>query len=236
MKNITHQTQHQKGLSLIELMISMLITLLLMLAVISLYVTSRRSHAIQDDLGRQQENSRFANELLSHEFRMAGFPKAVIGVPFDVANTIDGGGPVSDTIAISYQSATDCLGQATPANIAVNRYFIDANNNLACLGNGNAIPDVIAENIINMQILYGVDTDTTPDGAANKYVRWSNVLPAERSLVVSIRYGLLTSSPNESASVTKTTNHSLLDQTITVTNKSFHRRYFSTVMLRNRIP
>lgn len=238
----------QHGVTLVELMLSLAISLIVLLAVTSIYVTSKRGYAIQDTLARQQENGRFAIELLTQDLRMAGFRKDFHHDAFIAVNTADGGaGAANDTITIQYESTTDCLGQATPLNscmtsgvvngrrCAVNRYFIDANSDLACLGNGGANPEVIVERVDNLQILYGVDTDNSEDGTANKYVTWDNVTNAERERIVSVRFGMLVSTPTETAKAQLATTHNILDQTLNVNDRRINRVYTSTVVLRNRL-
>jgi len=231
----------QSGVSLVELMISLVIATVILLAVTSIYVTSKRGYAIQDSMARQQENGRFAVELLTQNLRMAGFMKDNRHDPFIAATTADGGGNVSDTITIQFESQTDCLGQATPANscdgqqCAINNYFIDANNNLSCLGNGGPNPDVIIEQVDNLQIQYGVDTDASPDGTANKYATWNNVTVDEREKIVSVRFAVLVSTPTQTAKAALTTTHNVLDQTLNVTDRRINRVYTSTVVLRNRL-
>jgi len=235
------------GVTLVELMISMAISLIVMLAVTSLYVTSKRGYALQDTLARQQENGRFAVDILTQDLHMAGSKKDFFTDAFIAANTTDGGAAAAnDTISIQYESTTDCLGQATPLNsclinglpndrqCAINNYFIDVNNNLACLGNGAANPDVIVERVENLQILYGVDTDNSSDGTANKYVTWNNVTNAEREKIVSVRFGLLVSTPTETAKAQLATTHAILDQTVNLNDRRINRVYTSTVVLRNR--
>lgn len=151
--------QFSRGLSLIELMISMVITLMLVLGVVSIYVTSRKSYAVQDDLSRQQENARFSFDILLHDIRMAGYPKSntALTEPIVVATTSDGISGANDAITLQFESTTDCLGQATPANscgtaaCAINQYYVDNLNRLMCLGNGGAIPDAIADIVDSFQ-------------------------------------------------------------------------------------
>lgn len=237
----TYMKKYPRGVTLIELMISMAISLILLLGVISIYVTSKHSYVVQDGMARQQENGRFAVEMLTRDLRMAGFPKDNHLAAFVVASTADGGSTAADTITIQYESDTDCLGQPTPANscgtnaCAINRYSIDANNNLICLGNGGVASDVIAEGITNMQILYGIDTDSSPDGIANKYNTWANVTVAERDKIVSVRFGLLARTPAAVKKAASTTSHTLLDQTVAVNTQNIHRAYSSTVVLRNQL-
>lgn len=225
----------QQGVTLIELMISLVISMILMLGVIGVYITSKRGYVLQDDLARQQENARFSLDILMHDIRMAGYPKSNITEAIVVATTTDGGGTASDTITLQFESTTDCLNQPAPGNVAVNRYFVDVDNKLNCLGNGGAESDVLAEGVDSMQILYGIDTDATADGQANKYVNWSTVTAAERENIVSIRLGLLTQTPTESASALNSKSYQVLDQTITPNDKRIHRNYANTIVMRNRL-
>lgn len=231
----------QQGFSLTELMIALTISLILIFGIVSIYISSKRGYSLQDGMSRQQENARSSLDVLLRDLRMAGFPQTNPDIKFiDETTTVDGGGGNSDSITVQYESATDCLGQATPVNscgvkaCAINRYFINAGN-LMCQGNGSADTEAIAEGITNMQILYGVDTDLTRDDLANKYVRWSNVTATERKNIVGVRIGFLSITPTDSAGAANTTVYSVLDQPITVTDKRIHRVYVSTVGLRNRL-
>lgn len=63
----------QKGLSLVELMISMALGLVLMTGVIQMFITSNTTFATHQAISRVQENGRFAMEFLARDIRMAGF-------------------------------------------------------------------------------------------------------------------------------------------------------------------
>lgn len=64
--------QRQKGLSLIELMIAIVLGLLITGGMIQLFVSSKQTYRIQENLSRLQENGRFAMHFLTHDIRMAG--------------------------------------------------------------------------------------------------------------------------------------------------------------------
>lgn len=242
MTNCMKHPRYERGITLIELMIALVIASVLMFGVATVYVSSKRGYNIQDTLARQQENSRFSVELLVHDLRIAGYPKNVVLNPIIAATTTDGGGTANDSVTIQYEAANDCLGQPTPActddpthNCAVNRYYIN-NNNLWCQGNGvgGANADVIAEGVTNMQILYGIDTDTNADGIANKYVTWTNAL-ADPSKIVSVRFALLSETPTDVRKVAINKLYTLLDQQIPVNDNKIHQLYSNTVQLRNRM-
>ncbi|MBD3893973.1 MAG: hypothetical protein EST26_08920 [Hydrogenophaga sp.] len=64
----------QRGLSLIELMISITLGLLVILAVTYVFAASRASYRHQEALSNVQESGRMALELLTRDIRMAGHP------------------------------------------------------------------------------------------------------------------------------------------------------------------
>lgn len=62
-----------RGFSLVELMVSLVITLILMGGISQIFLSSKKSFVIQDALGRQQENGRYAIDTLSADLRRAGY-------------------------------------------------------------------------------------------------------------------------------------------------------------------
>ncbi len=62
----------QNGLSLIELMIALGLSMVLTLGVIQIFMSSKQTSRVQNSLARLQENARFALDLLAHDVRMAG--------------------------------------------------------------------------------------------------------------------------------------------------------------------
>lgn len=63
----------QRGVSLIELMVGILISSLLMLGMYQIFTASRVTFQMQEGLSRVQENGRFAMDFLQRNVRMAGF-------------------------------------------------------------------------------------------------------------------------------------------------------------------
>ncbi len=64
----------QQGLTLIELMVALLISLLIMAGLFTVYQSNQRGFRLNDGLTRVQENGRFALDFLSRDIRQAGFP------------------------------------------------------------------------------------------------------------------------------------------------------------------
>ncbi len=63
----------QRGFTIVEIMVAMLLGLILMAGVISLMVGNKRSFNEQTEMSRLQENARFAVEFLTKDIRMAGY-------------------------------------------------------------------------------------------------------------------------------------------------------------------
>jgi hypothetical protein len=147
---------------------------------------------VQNELARLQENQRIAIEFLQNNIRQAGF-KPYGDPPLTRISVTDGANGGNDSITVSFTSNTDCLGQPT-GGIATNTFFIDANNQLMCRGNGNNVAQPIADNIESMQILLGEDTNfanNTP--AALTPDRYVNVNALNSMInVVSVRIALVT--------------------------------------------
>ena len=62
-----------KGFTLVELMVSIVISSIIMLGVVSLYSSSRKGQKINESLSRIQENLRYAADMISRDVRMAGY-------------------------------------------------------------------------------------------------------------------------------------------------------------------
>ncbi len=67
------RTRHrQRGLTLVELMISVTLSLIIMAGIFQIFMSSKQTYRVQEALGRTQENARFAMDMLTHNIRMAG--------------------------------------------------------------------------------------------------------------------------------------------------------------------
>lgn len=60
------------GLSLVELMIALVISLVLMLGVVQVFMASQAASRLSEGASRVQENARFALDFLERDIRMAG--------------------------------------------------------------------------------------------------------------------------------------------------------------------
>lgn len=74
--------RHNRGFTLVELMVAITLGLFLMIGLISLLVSTVGSRSELDKTGRQIENGRYALQLLSEDIQMAGFVGASSSTAF----------------------------------------------------------------------------------------------------------------------------------------------------------
>jgi type IV pilus assembly protein PilW len=79
-----------RGVTLIELLVAMVITLLILAVIAQVYVGSRTTYSVEEGLSRLQENARFALDTLAYDIRMAGHSGCAHLDPSLVANNISG--------------------------------------------------------------------------------------------------------------------------------------------------
>jgi type IV pilus assembly protein PilW len=246
-----HINSPQRGFTLIELMIAMLIGVFLMGGVIQIFLSAKQAYRLQENLSRLQENGRFAMDMIAQDTRMAGYvdtvclpttataPQSSQQALLQVANadktdsttnwcspatgsmgcisSIPSSGTNSSTTAQnttapanttagnvrtdairSYQwfSPTNCTVAGLNATGTEISYFIkadDSNSNVASLWRypgSNAINTAQerVEGIETMYVLYGVDTDATPDYIPNYY---ADAGSADLTKIVSVRITLV---------------------------------------------
>ena len=69
----TSPSRHQRGLTLVELMIAMLLGLFLIGGLLQIFISSQQTYRMQEALSRLQENGRFAIDFMTRDIRLAGF-------------------------------------------------------------------------------------------------------------------------------------------------------------------
>jgi len=181
----------QRAFTLIELMIALLIGLFLVGGLLTLVGAMKRTSGIQSNLSQLQDSERLAMSLMTDVIQTAGYyPNPLIntasgefpvsGLFLQSGQSIAGLGagnaaPPGDAIVVRYATSgtdnvLDCSGNThgTTATI-VNQFSIDANGNLQCslVVNGAAallIP--LVSGVRNLQILYGVQSNSTSGNAS----------------------------------------------------------------------
>lgn len=243
------QTNALRGFTLVELMISMTLGLLLLLAIGTVFVSSRQIFRVQEDNARIQESGRFALEILGRSIKQAGhveIPFAGFKVAFSgtAINGTNGGAGVADTLTVQYEGAigdSDCEGTlVTAADSIIQNYFnLDAANaELQCDGQIDVAPvapgappigNVLLDNVEDLQILYGIDSNG--DQSVDQYT----ATPADWDDVVTARVCVLIRS--EKTNIVSAGNY-LNCNGVSVANPAdmrLRRAFTATFNLRNRI-
>jgi len=65
--------RYNQGFSIVEMMVAMVISLILLAGIAQIFMSSKQSFTIQNTLGRQQENGRYATDVISQDLRRAGY-------------------------------------------------------------------------------------------------------------------------------------------------------------------
>jgi type IV pilus assembly protein PilW len=181
----THHTppprRTQQGLSLIELMVAVAISLLMMSSFIVSLLNMKTTFVTQDALAQLQDNERLAVTILTNTVHAAGYvadPKNNLASDIFVANTGYGtygsfgaqqylsgtagsvGNPESFSVRFMWTNGIiDCTGQtSTTGALRINTFTINAANELVCSTDGGATWLPIISNVSAMNVLYGVAT------------------------------------------------------------------------------
>jgi type IV pilus assembly protein PilW len=249
--------KREQGVTLVELMVSMLVGMILLSGVVAVYIGSKQTYGARGGLSILQENGRIAIKRLQRGVLSAGYPKnngvePIISradqVDSKFSITPSGDDSKGDILTVSFMPfggsfTQDCLGQSgtTTKGLIVNNYFVQ-NKQLMCRGSGNTVAQPIAEAVDNMQILYGIYDDTDPDPQKHtfQYLKASD-MSGHWLKVVSIQVALLINSIDNVKDVAPGAGNedqfNLLGQNYTAPNDRLARRVFTTTIpLRNRMP
>lgn len=88
------------GITLIELMIAMVISLVLLLGVGSIYFNSKRTYQVQEEFAHMQESARMAMRFMIEDIRMAGYMGCAWNNGLDYANFLKSSGNATDDAAM----------------------------------------------------------------------------------------------------------------------------------------
>ena len=252
----------QRGFSLVELMIALVLTGFVILVVVSLYQNARETYTHQDALARLQENVRIGMGLVERTIRQGNYkripaardqnPLLVEAFSFQQLRGGDGGEEGSDWIQITYHGSNrlppdpdepadgaivDCLGQGVPADVASNNRFEiktadDGRRWLSCSRPGSDAPGSIAL-IPDVEALEILYGIYADESrTVTNFVPWSSSV--EPSRVVAIRIGMLFRSSEPIAPAPSSATYELGGQTLGPFNDRFIRMPVeSTIVIRS---
>lgn len=245
---MTHSSSKVHGFTLVEIMLAITLSLILIAGVVQVYLSSKTSFQVQNQLARLQENQRISVDFLQRDIRQAGFtplgqPSISLNNRVIVVNDENGAEEgEADSITIRYTSAVDCLGAAVPGGtIAINKYFVDQlTQQLMCEGNGNpGNPQPVADGVSDMQILLGENVRqnqlSTYDAQTPSPDRYVNVDSLDNmNRVVAVRIALLVRSEESIRSQPVAQQFTLLDSVINTNDRLKRQVITTTIPLRNR--
>jgi type IV pilus assembly protein PilW len=179
----------QSGLSLIELMISIVLGLMLVAGATQIFISNGQAFRLQDNVSAAQESGRLGMEILLSDMRRAGLEYSSNGTTKlvsvtgknDSATTAANAGLLanSDEVTITYRvpkeipSMSDCEGNVVlTGNTVVNRYFVKMDVNpaipaLFCSGAGGAGTALI-RGVESFQVQYGLMDPPTDSALASR--------------------------------------------------------------------
>jgi type IV pilus assembly protein PilW len=239
-----HSKRLQRGMSLIELMVSVTISLVVMIALLQVMLASMRVDNSSSNVARMQESGRNALDLMGRVIRQAG-ARANVDVAF-VGVTVNSvaGAPVygvdnsstPDTIRLQFEAQAgdlDCASNAAAAGAIMNFSFaVDTTvtpPTLTCTDTaGNST--VVANNIEDMQIIYGLDA--ARDGSIDLYK--PNPTATEFRQAAAVRVFLVVRGPSVDGAANKTQTYTLNGTQVTKTDGFLRQVYSATFTVRNQ--
>lgn len=186
----------QYGMTLVSVMISLTISLFLLLALYSLWSSSRNTYKTGGQLTSVHNEERLALTVMAGAVKLAGYypfylnyatpPPATpySSTSFTAAGSFQTGQYISGTYAASAPGDSlsirfiadpytlDCLGQTEATGTLVTNTFAVNGGQLQCAVNGGT-PQTIAGGISSLAVRYGVDTQG--DGTPHQYMTAATV-------------------------------------------------------------
>ncbi|HHH39903.1 MAG TPA: prepilin-type N-terminal cleavage/methylation domain-containing protein [Sedimenticola sp.] len=89
-KSAPRRAGHCRGMTLVELMIALALSLLLAIAVVQLFIGNKKTFLLQESTARLQENGRFALTFIGSDIRASGYA-GCISDRNQINNTLNGG-------------------------------------------------------------------------------------------------------------------------------------------------
>lgn len=183
--------RHQTGFSLVELMISLTLGMIVLLAISSIYIGSQQTYRVQDDNARIQEAGRYTLEVIGRNIRQAGanaemnFNNTATATQCNVPGVCDAisgvigtvsGVPAPDTLSVQFYAGSeeldtvsplwmtrDCTGgKVYPASgVAVVTNTFGINGTNLQCTGSVGGAQPLVENVEDLQVVYGIDTDAS---------------------------------------------------------------------------
>jgi prepilin-type N-terminal cleavage/methylation domain-containing protein len=156
----------QKGVTLIELLVALVICGVAIGAIYRLFIVQTRAYTVQDQVVEVQQNVRSTMEILLRDLRMTGYDDDSITSTVSITNPIPAF--TNNSITVSYEY----LNQINTVSYWVSAPPFPTLFRQATVGGLPAQP--LLDNVDNLTFKYGVDTNSV-DGAVDKWVNAADV-------------------------------------------------------------
>jgi len=157
-----------RGFTMIELMVAMVISLLAMAAIYSTFLAQHRSYQVQEETSEMQQNIRAAMYYMQREIRMAGsnsfksLPLSAFGITAAGQNSItfteDVRGPIVGTPAVQKAPDGDAGDPDENITYTLNGTNLERTDNIVA----PLVPQVVAQNIDAVDFVY-LDGNNPPN-------------------------------------------------------------------------
>ena len=144
-----------QGFSIVEMMVAMVIALILLAGIGQIFLSSKKSFTIQNTLGRQQENGRYASDVLSQDLRRTGY----WGGNADVSGVTGTEPPIAP--AATCNTGDNTWGRMIDRRIfGINHTETAALGAYACIndGNGHSSRDVVVMRFASPWLVFATPT------------------------------------------------------------------------------
>ena len=183
-----YNSNKSKGFTLIEILITLLISSVVMIAAYQTFDSQQKSYLIQENVATMQQGLRASMLLLTNDIRMAGYDSQLsdnFGItditPRDINNNVDAGNTGKSGIEITADLDDD--GQiSTGERIHYSVYdFVAGDGNLDLARNSGNGRRLLAENIQGFGLAFAFDDDldnemdtyTATNPGATQHIIWA---------------------------------------------------------------
>lgn len=246
---------HQKGLSIIELMVALLLSSLLILGVTQIYIDNKRSYLFHKGQADNSDSARFALSFMDNELNRAGFRRRpdILFEEIFKADSTNGflagsvASKITNGILIRYQAAhpgqTSCDGSDITNIPDVPYVGIDApiltakleftGGQLQCQG------EAVVEGVSDFKLLYAVGARSDASRSIDRYTD----TPQAHEEIRGIKYDILFESPN--SNIAETADNAVYsnwrkqhyaEENSTPEKKHIYQIASNTIIFRNATP
>ncbi len=142
-------SQNQKGFTLIEIMVAVVVSLILLSGVVQIFMSTKQTYKFGEAVSRMQESGRFAINMLTRDIRMAGYQGCadLSSIP---ANIIANNPPVTSfgTEAIGGWEYTGTWAPTTPAQPAAITSLVKSNTDVITIKRASATSMQLTGNLL----------------------------------------------------------------------------------------